>query len=65
LPEGSYGRPNRQAIAARETRVAARLWAAERACRMADEHDIAIGPAEPTGNVGLLSMRPTGRSSRG
>ncbi len=31
LPEGSYGRRNRQAIAARETRIAARLRAVERA----------------------------------
>jgi hypothetical protein len=31
LPEGSYGRRNRQAIAAREMRVAARLRAVERA----------------------------------
>jgi hypothetical protein len=30
LPEGSYGRQNRQAIAAREARVAARLRAVER-----------------------------------
>jgi hypothetical protein len=31
LPDGSYGRRNRQAIAARETRVAARLHAVEQA----------------------------------
>jgi hypothetical protein len=31
LPEGSYGRRNRQAIAARETRVATRLRAVEQA----------------------------------
>jgi hypothetical protein len=30
-PEGSYGRRNRQATAARETRVAARLRAVEQA----------------------------------
>jgi hypothetical protein len=35
LPEDSYGRRNRQAIAARETRVAARLRAIERAYRTA------------------------------
>jgi hypothetical protein len=35
LPEGSYGRRNRQAIAARETRVAGRLRAVERAYRIA------------------------------
>ena len=39
LPEGSYGRRNRQAIAARETRIAARLRAVEQAYRMAIEHD--------------------------
>ena len=33
LPEGSYGRRNRQAIAARETRIAARLRAVEQAYR--------------------------------
>jgi hypothetical protein len=35
LPENSWGRRNRQAIAARETRVAARLRAIERAYRSA------------------------------
>jgi hypothetical protein len=39
LPEDSYGRRNRQAIAARETRVAARLRAVERAYRTAIERD--------------------------
>jgi hypothetical protein len=39
LPEGSYGRRNRQAIAARETRVAIRLRAVEQAYRTATEHD--------------------------
>ena len=33
LPEGSYGRRNRQAIAARETRIATRLRAVEHAYR--------------------------------
>jgi hypothetical protein len=47
LPEGSYGRRNRQAIAARESRVAARLRAVEQAYRMAIERDAAIGPPEP------------------
>ena len=37
LPEGSYGRRNRQAIAARETRVTTRLRAVERAYRMATD----------------------------
>ena len=48
LPEGSYGRRNRQAIAARETRVAARLRAVERAYRIANERDSALKPPEPT-----------------
>ena len=48
LPEGSYGRRNRQAIAARETRIAARLRAVEHAYRMAIERDAAFGPPEPT-----------------
>jgi hypothetical protein len=47
LPEGSYGRRNRQAIAARETRVAARLRAVEQAYRTATEHDTAYRPPEP------------------
>jgi hypothetical protein len=47
LPEGSYGRRNRQAIAARETRVAARLRAVEHAYRMAIERDVSI-PLEST-----------------
>jgi hypothetical protein len=48
LPEGSYGRRNRQAIAARETRVAIRLRAVEQAYRAATEHDTASRPPEPT-----------------
>jgi hypothetical protein len=48
LPEGSYGRRNRQAIAARETRVAARLRTVEQAYRMAIERDAAFSPPEPT-----------------
>ncbi len=47
LPEGSYGRRNRQAIATREARVAARLRAIEQAYRTAVEHDIVISPPEP------------------
>ncbi len=43
-PEDSYGKRNRQAIAARETRVAARLRAVERAYRTAIEHDAAVDP---------------------
>jgi hypothetical protein len=48
LPEGSYGRRNRQAIAARETRVASRLRAVEQAYRTASERDIVFRPPEPT-----------------
>jgi hypothetical protein len=48
LPEGSYGRRNRQAIAARETRVAARLRAVEQAYRTAIERDTAYRPPEST-----------------
>jgi hypothetical protein len=48
LPEGSYGQRNRQAIAARETRVAARLRAVEDAYRTAIEHHAAAEPKEPT-----------------
>ena len=47
LPEGSYGRRNRQAIAVRETRVAARLRNVERAYRMAIERDVTYGRPEP------------------
>jgi hypothetical protein len=48
LPEGSYGRRNRQAIAARETRVATRLRAVEHAYRMAIERDTTFRSLEPT-----------------
>ena len=42
LPKGSYGRENREAIAAREMRAAQRLRAIERAYRTAIEHDATI-----------------------
>ena len=48
LPEGSYGRRNRETIAARETRVADRLRAVEHAYRTAVERDTAYRPPEPT-----------------
>ncbi len=48
LPENSYGRRNRQAIAARETRIATRLRAIEHAYRIATEHGTEFSPAEPT-----------------
>ena len=47
LPEGSYGRRNRQAIATRETRVATRLRAVEHACHTAVEGGAVSGPPEP------------------
>jgi hypothetical protein len=47
LPEGSYGRRNRQAIAARETRIAARLRAVEHAYRTATGHDTVAAPEPP------------------
>ena len=56
LPEGSYGRRNRQAIAARETRIAARLRAVEQAYRMATERDAVFRPPEPTRAVVLPSI---------
>jgi hypothetical protein len=53
LPEGSYGRRNRQAIATRETRIATRLRAVERAYRTANERDAMFKQPEPA------STRPT------
>ena len=49
LPKGSYGRRNRQAIAARETRIATRLRTVEQAYRIAIERDTAFSPPELTG----------------
>ncbi len=48
-PDGSYGRRNRQAIAARETRIAGRLRAIEHAYQAATEPDTTFTPAEPIG----------------
>ena len=62
MPEGSYGRRNRQAIAARETRIAARLRAVEHAYRTAIDRDTAYQPPEPTRTSALLSFNPAGRS---
>jgi hypothetical protein len=50
LPEGSYGRGNRQAIAARESRVAARLRAIEQAYRTANERDELFGSQRAHGH---------------
>jgi hypothetical protein len=48
LPEGSYGRRNRQAIAARETRKAGRLRAVEHAYRIAIDRGAAFSTPKPT-----------------
>jgi hypothetical protein len=58
LPEGSYGRRNRQAIAARQTRVAARLRAVEQACRTATDRDTAYAPPEPTRALRSAELQP-------
>ena len=47
LPEGSYGRRNRQASPPAETRVATRLRAVEHAYHTAIERDAVFGPPEP------------------
>ena len=62
-PEGSYGRRNRQAIAARETRVATRLRAIQHAYQAVAGHDTAFTPPEPARHSVLPGMRPTRRSS--
>ena len=67
LPEGSYGRRNRQAIAARETRIAARLRDVEQACRTATDRDTAYTPPEPTRALRSHELQPsrqTGREAR-
>ena len=58
LPEGSYGRRNRQSIAARETRIAARLRAVEQACRTATDRDTAYAPPEPTRALRSAELQP-------
>ena len=64
LPEGSYGRRNRQAIAARETRVATRLRAVEHAYKTSADHDTMFSAARTRQNIPFIpAMRPTGRSS--
>jgi hypothetical protein len=57
LPEGSYGHRNRQAIANRESRVAARLRAVEQAYRIAIERDATFRSVVPSGI--LSSPQPT------
>jgi hypothetical protein len=49
LPEDSYGRRNRQAIAAREARVASRLRAVEHAYRTAHERDAMLSAPDSPG----------------
>ena len=61
LPEDSYGRRNRQAIAARETRVTARLRAVEHAYRTATEHDTAPKRNEPTRVPRSPELQPDGQ----
>jgi hypothetical protein len=58
LPEDSYGRRNRQAIAARETRIAARLRAVEQAYRTATEHATTYTPPEPTRALRSPELQP-------
>ena len=58
LPEGSYGRRNRQAIAARETRIAARLRAVEQAYRTAIERDATYTPSEPSRTLRSPELQP-------
>jgi hypothetical protein len=48
LPENSYGRLNRQEIAAREMRITTRLRAIERAYQQIDRDTIQLKPAEPS-----------------
>ena len=59
-PDGSYGRRNRQAIAARETRVATRLRAVQHAYQATAGHDTAFAftPPEPA-----RTSRPAGRAA--
>jgi hypothetical protein len=59
LPEGSYGRRNREAIATRDARAAARLRAVERAYRIAIGHAAAPAPdpAITRGDPGQVADR--------
>ena len=57
-PDGSYGRRNRQTIAARETRVAVRLRAVEQACRTATDRDTAYTPPEPARVLRSAELQP-------
>jgi hypothetical protein len=57
-PDGSYGQRNRQAIAARETRIAIRLRAVEHAYHTAIERDTA-----PTTAESAMTLRPPGHAA--
>jgi hypothetical protein len=59
LPENSYGRRNRQAIATRETRITTRLRAVEHAYRSAldQEPALPLKPAELTAPLGITADR--------
>jgi hypothetical protein len=61
LPENSYGRRNRQAIAARETRVTTRLRAVQRAYHIAIERASALKPPEPMAALPTSPEPPTDR----
>jgi hypothetical protein len=52
-PEDTYGRRNREDIAARETQIATRLRATERAYRTALDHNVtsALQPPEIPGSA--------------
>ena len=63
-PDGSYGRRNRQAIAARETRVAARLRAVEQAYGTATGRDTAYAPPEPTRAPRSPELQPGPQTGR-
>jgi hypothetical protein len=58
LPEDIRCRRNRQAIAARETRVATRLRAVQHAYRTVIERDTAPTTPEPA-----MTLRPPGRAA--
>ena len=57
LPEGSYGRRNREAIAARETRVTTRLRAVEQAYRTAIDRGTTCTPTERTRTLRSLELQ--------
>ena len=63
-PDGSYGRRNRQAIAARETRVAVRLRAVEQAYGTATGRDTAYTPPEPTRARRSAELQPGPQTGR-